>query len=183
MSSIHRIIRASAVAVGAFALAAFAIAPAALAGTNSSFIGPFTHNATIKSPVPANGAINPYGVAVVPTSTASLVKGDVLVSNFNNSANQQGTGTTIVQVSPGGRRTVFARISTSTLPGRCPGGVGLTTALAVLRHGWVIVGSLPTANGMADTARAGCLIVINSHGTPVSTISGGPINGPWDMAW
>src|SRR6516162_8148033 len=119
MSSIHRIIRISAIALGAAALAAFAIVPAAQASTNPSFIGPFTHNDTITTTVPANGDVNPYGVAVVPTSTGSLVKGDVLVSNFNNSANKQGTGTTIVQVSPGGRRTVFARIKASSLPGRC----------------------------------------------------------------
>src|SRR6185437_14972931 len=131
----------------------------------------------------ANGDVNPYGTVVVRRSVGRLVAGDVLVSNFNDRANLQGTGTTIVQVAPGGRRTVFARLSRSLLPGRCPGGVGLTTALAVLRHGWVIVGSLPTTNGMAATARAGCLIVINSRGMPVSTISGGPINGPWDMTW
>ena len=118
MSSIHRIIRASAVAAGAVALAAFAIAPAAQAGTNSSFIGPFTHNDTITSTVPANGDVNPYGVAVVPTSTGSLVKGDVLVSNFNNSANLQGTGTTIVQISPGGPQTLFAQINATTCPAR-----------------------------------------------------------------
>src|SRR5437762_14214969 len=110
MSSINRILRASAVALGAAALAAFAIVPAAQAGTSSSFIGPFTHNDTITSTVPANGDVNPYGVAVVPTSTGSLVKGDVLVSNFNNSQNLQGTGTTIVQVSPGGQQMVFAQI-------------------------------------------------------------------------
>ena len=107
MSSIHRITRASAVAVGAAALAAFAIVPAAQAGVSSSFIGPFTHNDQIASTVPANGDVNPYGVAVVPASTGSLVKGDVLVSNFNNSANLQGTGTTIVQISPGGQQTLL----------------------------------------------------------------------------
>src|SRR5437764_14375263 len=110
MSSIHRIFRASAVAVGAVALAAFAIVPAAQAGTSSSFIGPFTHNDTIKSTVPANGDVNPYGVAVVPTSTGSLVKGDVRVSNFNHSANQQSSGTTIVQISPCGKHSRFAQI-------------------------------------------------------------------------
>jgi hypothetical protein len=45
----------------------------------------------------------------------------------------------------------------------------------------VIVGSLPTADGMSATAQAGCLIVLDSSGNPVETISGGPINGPWDM--
>ena len=121
-------------------------------------------------------------MAVVPTSTGSLVKGDVLVSNFNNSANQQGTGTTIVQVSPGGRRTVFARIKASSLPGRCPGGVGLTTALGILPGGWVVVGSLPTKDGTSPTAKAGCLLVINRNGRVAETIAGHGINGPWDMA-
>jgi hypothetical protein len=182
MSSIHRITRVSAVAVGAAALAAFAIVPAAQAGVNSSFIGPFTHNDTITSTVPANGDVNPYGVAVVPTSTGSLVKGDVLVSNFNNSANLQGTGTTIVQISPGGQQTLFAQIDASKLPGPCPGGVGLTTALGILPGGWVVVGSLPTADGTGATAQAGCLLVISNKGKVAETIAGHGINGPWDMA-
>jgi hypothetical protein len=182
MSSIQRILRASAIALGAAALAAFAIAPAAQAGTSSSFIGSFTHNDTITSTVPANGDVNPYGVAVVPTSTGSLVKGDVLVSNFNNSNNLQGTGTTIVQVSPGGQQTVFAQIDASSLPGPCPGGVGLTTALGILPGGWVVVGSLPTTDGTAATAQAGCLLVINNKGKVAETIAGHGINGPWDMA-
>jgi hypothetical protein len=182
MSSIHRITRASAVAVGAAALAAFAIVPAAQAGVGSSFIGPFTHNDQIASTVPANGDVNPYGVAVVPTSTGSLVKGDVLVSNFNNKANLQGTGTTIVQVSPGGQQTLFAHIDASKLPGPCPGGVGLTTALGILPGGWVVVGSLPTTDGTSATAKAGCLLVISSKGKVAETIAGHGINGPWDMA-
>jgi hypothetical protein len=181
MSSIHRIIRTSAVALGAVALAAFAIVPAAQAGTQSSFIGQFHKIKTIASTVPQNGDVNPYGVAVVPTSTGSLVKGDILVSNFNNSGNLQGTGTTIVQVSPGGQQTVFAQINASTLPGPCPGGVGLTTALGILPGGWVVVGSLPTKDGTAATARAGCLIVVNRWGQAAETLSGHGINGPWDM--
>jgi hypothetical protein len=57
----------------------------------------------------------------------------------------------------------------------------LTTALVVLRAGWVIVGSLPTSDGTSATAEAGCLIVLNSDGVPVKTFAGSPINGPWDM--
>ena len=181
MSSIHRAIRASAVAVGAVALTAFAIAPAAQAGAHKSFIGQFNKIDTVASTVPANGDVNPYGVAVVPTSIGSLVKGDVLVSNFNNADNLQGTGTTIVQVSPGGTQTVFAQIP-AKLPGPCPGGVGLTTALGILPGGWVVVGSLPTADGTGATAQAGCLLVINSGGQVAETIAGHGINGPWDMA-
>jgi hypothetical protein len=59
--------------------------------------------------------------------------------------------------------------------------VGLTTALAVLGSGDVVVGSLPvTKNGMG-TPKAGCLIVLDSSGTPIETWSGNGINGPWDM--
>src|ERR1035438_10773756 len=55
-----------------------------------------------------------------------------LISNFNNSSNLQGTGTTIVQITPRGTQSLFALIDAATLPGACPGGIGLTTALAVL---------------------------------------------------
>src|SRR6266480_2039312 len=182
MPSIHRIARVPTVAAGAVALAAFAVAPAAQAAAHGSFIGRFHRNQTVASTVPGNGDVNPYGVAVVPTSTGSLVKGDVLVSNFNNSNNLQGTGTTIVQISPGGQQTVFAQINASSLPGPCPGGVGLTTALGILPGGWVVVGSLPTTDGTSATAQAGCLLVINSSGKVAETIAGHGINGPWDMA-
>ncbi len=134
---------------------------------------------TIASTVPANGDVNPYGVAIVQQTVGNLKQGNVLVSNFNNVQNLQGTGSTIVQVSPNGSVGLFAQIG--KVPGSCPGGIGLTTALVALRSGWVIVGSLPTTDGMADTAQAGCLIVLDSTGKPVDTISGPPINGPWDM--
>ena len=140
-----------------------------------------THFITLTSTVPANGDVNPYGVAVVPASVGALHRDDVLVSNFNDSANAQGTGTTIVQVSPAGKVSTFAQLSAANLHGGCPGGVGLTTALVVLRSGWVVVGSLPTTDGTSATAQAGCLIVLDSHGTARETFTGSGINGPWDM--
>ncbi|NJC73376.1 hypothetical protein HC031_27175 [Planosporangium thailandense] len=145
---------------------------------------PFHTVSTISSTVPANGDLNPYGTTVVPVSKDRLRTGDVLVSNFNNAQNQQGRGSTIVEISPGGKQRLFAQISPAKLPGgpgSCPGGIGLTTALVVLRSGWVVVGSLPTTNGMAATAKAGCLIVLDSNGTVRETIAGHGINGPWDM--
>ena len=136
---------------------------------------------TVSSTVPSNGDINPYGVFAVPRSVGRLNRGSILISNFNASNNFQGTGTTIVQISPTGNFSLFAQINPATLPGPCPGGVGLTTALVVLRSGWVIVGSLPTTDGMSDTAQAGCLIVLDSNGNVVETITDPQINGPWDM--
>jgi hypothetical protein len=136
---------------------------------------------TVASTVPGNGDINPYGVVVVPRTTGNLVQGDVLVSNFNDAGNAQGTGTTIVQISRSHHFSLFAQIDASSLPGLCPGGVGLTTALTIVQDSWVIVGSLPTSDGTATTAGAGCLIVLNRFGTPVETFAGHGINGPWDM--
>src|SRR5262249_9458239 len=135
----------------------------------------------VASTVPANGDVNPYGVAQVQSTVGKLANGHILVSNFNNSANLQGTGTTIVDIAPDGKTSVFAALDAKTLPGSCPGGVGLTTALVVLRQGWVIVGSLPTKDGTAATAQAGCLIVMDNMGNPVETFFGSLINGPWDM--
>lgn len=154
--------------------------PPALAASGT-FLGALHKNAKIASTVPSSGDVNPYGLAVAPVSTGKLVAGDVLVSNFNNRGNKQGTGKTIVEISPKGHVSLFASLNPRKLPGACPGGVGLTTALVALRSGWVIVGSLPTKNGSSSTMRAGCLLVINSSGQAVESIAGAPINGPWDM--
>lgn len=152
------------------------------AGTSSAaFISGFDNVQTVASTVPKNRDVNPYGMAVVPASKGRLVAGDILVSNFNNHRNLQGTGTTIVDISPSGKASLFSALDANKLPGACPGGLGLTTALVALRSGWVVVGSLPTKNGKSATAERGCLVVLDSSGKPVETISGPAINGPWDM--
>ena len=164
----------------------FGLGAGAASARPASFIDGLTPS-TLATTVPSNGDVNPYGIVTVPRSVGKLEQGDVLVSNFNNAGNAQGTGTTIVQIPPGdmdqnaGDAPLFAKISPHGLPGPCPGGIGLTTALAVTRSGFVIVGSLPTSNGVSNTAKAGCLLVLNSDGKVVETIAGGPINGPWDM--
>jgi hypothetical protein len=127
------------------------------------------------STVPANGDVNPYGVAFVPPrfpAGGTLHSGDILVSNFNNSQNQQGTGSTIMQVPPGGPPAVFFQASS---------GIGPSTALAVLKEGLVVVGSLPTADGTCATAQAGSLLVLDSSGNQLASIAEADIDGPWDM--
>ena len=149
----------------------------------ASFLGQLHGLTQIASTVPANGDVNPYGVAVVPTSGGRLTAGDVLVSNFNDKANVQGTGTTVVQVSPAGKTSVFASISALPAGQACPGGIGLNTALAILPGGWVVVGSLPTTNGgvLPGLDPAGCLIVLDNRGTVAETITNSNIVGPWDL--
>lgn len=181
----HRITLAAATgvvgAVVAVGTAGVALAPGAGASVASSFTGGFRTISAVASTVPPNGDLNPYGVAVVPRSKDRLHKGEVLVSNFNSKANTQGTGTTIVEISPSHHMRVFASITHTGLPGACPGGIGLTTALAILPGDFVMVGSLPTKGGDPATSKAGCLLVLNADGRVVETFHGHGINGPWDM--
>jgi uncharacterized protein (TIGR03118 family) len=129
------------------------------------------------STVPAvNGDLNPYGIAFVPPHFAGggpLNPGDILVSNFNNSSNAQGTGSTIVQITPNGQQSVFFQ-GPST-------GIGLTTALGVLKSGFVIVGNVPTdSNGNAQN---GSLMIIDRNGNLVDNLTDSALlQGPWDLA-
>jgi hypothetical protein len=172
--------RAVALLAGVSAAAVVGVLPAAAGTGGGSFIGSLHNVAPVASTVPANGDVNPYGVAIVPESRGKLVEGDVLVSNFNNGTpapgGQQGRGTTLVEISPGGHQRLFAQIP----PNSVPGGVGLTTALVVLRSGWVIVGSLPTADGTSATMKPGELFVLDANGHVRKVITGHGINGPWD---
>jgi hypothetical protein len=134
------------------------------------------------STVPPNGDVNPYGVAFVPAGFPDggiTAAGDVLVSNFNNSANSQGSGTTIVRLRPGGLIAPPGTASvffTSSLP-------GLSTALGVLRAGFVIVGNVPTTDGTIATIGQGALQVIDRHGRWVQTWTDAQfLDGPWDLA-
>ncbi len=170
---------AAVLAVGVTPAAAALAASAPASAAPVPYLSHFTTVTDVASTVPSNGDVNPYGVATVPFSAGSLVRGDTLVSNFNASNNTQGTGTTIVEVAPSGQVTLFAQINPE-LPG-CPGGVGLTTALGVLNDGYVVVGSLPVTEQGTGTPEAGCLIVLNSAGVPVETWAGHGINGPWDL--
>lgn len=129
------------------------------------------------STVPANGDVNPYGVAFVPdkfeAGAGPLKRGDILVSNFNNSKNLQGTGTTIVRIAKSGPATTIFQGAA---------GLGLSTALGVLREGLIVVGDAPTTDGTAATAAPGSLLVLNDQGKLVQTISNAEIQYPWDMA-
>jgi hypothetical protein len=130
----------------------------------------------IISTVPPNGDVNPYGVAVVPRTllgTTVLQSGDILVSNFNNAQNLQGTGTTIVRINQQGQQSLFYQAPVT----------GLTAALGVLADGIVVVGSLPTADGTAATVQPGSLLFIDPRGNLLGALSGnGIINGPWGLA-
>jgi sugar lactone lactonase YvrE len=128
------------------------------------------------STVPATGDVNPYGIAFVPStfpSNGAIKPGDLLVSNFNNKANLQGTGTTIMRIS-GGQSSVFFQ---------APAGVqGLSTALGVLQDGYVLIGTVPSKDGTSATAQQGSLLVLDKNGKLVTTLTDASLlNGPWDL--
>jgi hypothetical protein len=132
----------------------------------------------LTSTVPANGDQNPYAIVIAPVSAGKIQKDEVLVDNFNDRNNLQGLGTTIVKYNMASKQlTLFAAIQRN-LP-KCPGGVGLTTAMTMLKSGWVIVGSLPSQDGTTRTKGQGCLIVLDSQGKVTNVIAGPNINGPW----
>lgn len=141
------------------------------------------------STIPSNGDVNPYGVAFVPRGFPSgglLHPGDILVSNFNNSENIQGTGTTIVRITPSGRQSVFFQ---------GPKVLGLTTALGVLKQGFVLVGNVPTVttgpapgtcttgpNGQEMGVLHGSLLILDRYGNPVINLTDETLlDGPWDL--
>ena len=162
------------VAVIALAPTAFAqSAPPSAIGGKAQQIIP---DIIISSTSPANGDLNPYGVAFVPPGFPSggpLAPGDILVSNFNNSNNVQGTGTTIIKLTPNGL-VAPAGNAVTFFQGT---GLGLTTALGVLKRGFVLVGNVPTSNGVIQT---GSLLVIDHTGKQIASLTN-QLNDPWDL--
>ena len=155
-----------------------ASAPGSVAAAQQAFIPSEINSST----VPANGNLNPYGVAFVPDgfpSGGTIAAGDVLISNFNGSGNIQGTGRSIVQLNPHGPIAPPGAAVTFFLS-RLP---GLSTALGVLRGGFVLVGNVPTTDGTFGTIGQGALQVIDRNGNWLQTWKD-PVflDGPWDLA-
>lgn len=137
-----------------------------------------------ESTIPANGDVNPYGVAFVPRGFPGgglLHAGDVIVSNFNNSANLQGTGTTIVRPNPAANASPSLFFQDASFP-------GFSTALGALRRGLVIVGAVPSTdgsgvcNGAEVNVGAGQLLVIDRFGNLRQVLTSPVLlDGPWDL--
>jgi hypothetical protein len=148
------------------------------AGEPKCFLETIRRHKTLASTVAENGDLNPYAVFVAPVSVGKIQKGDVLVDNFNKVSNLQGTGTTIVDYNPSTKRITLLAELPQNLP-QSPGGVGLTTAMTMLKTGWVIVGSTPSTDGTTRTKGDGALLVLDANGQFVASWTGTNINGPW----
>ena len=135
---------------------------------------------------PSNGDQNPYGVTFVPFQVpvggtsglnTNFNPGDILISNFNNAQNSQGTGnlqgngTTITRIQSTGLTSTFFQTPAALTQMNGHPGVGLTNALVCLQNGMVIVGSLPTTDGTFATVSAGSLLFIRRDGMLSSNIT------------
>jgi hypothetical protein len=157
-------------------LLSFVSAPFAFGGPKSMPFIPSQGSTSPSSPFSAD--LNPYGLAVVPKGfPLGIVKpGELLVSNFNNSAadgNIQGEGSTIVIMDPdtGQQTGVF-------FAGKPP--IGFTNALVAVKQGFVFAGSVFTTDASSPGQNGG-LLVIDRTGTLLTTITSGT-NGPWGLA-
>jgi hypothetical protein len=71
------------------------------AGAGKSVLKSLSKQIVIGSTVdPDNGDQNPYGLVIGSATGGKVKKGDLYVCNFNDKANVQGTGTTIVSLAP-----------------------------------------------------------------------------------
>lgn len=142
------------------------------------FLGAIGRHITLTSTVTDNGDLNPSAVIVAPVTAGKLQQGDVLVNNSNNISNLQGTGTTIIGYRPSTKQTSLFALLPQKLPG-CPGGVGFSGSMAMLKSGWVVVGSAPSTDGTTGTKGAGCLIVLDANGQIAAIWAGPTIDCPW----
>ena len=125
---------------------------------------------------PGNGDQNPYGLLYVPPGfpDSTIQPGNILVSNFNDKANNQGQGTTITVIHQDRTKALFAKVPTP----------GLTAAMGILRAGFVLIGSItvPIPSNFPG-AVGGPIRVLDSNGKLVTTITSTLfLNGPWEMA-
>jgi len=149
----------------------------ALAAGNSPVL-PVQVPSSVSTPTPEG---NPYGLTMVPSGFPKggiVAPGDLLVSNFNNSAGQQGLGTTIdFTNSKSGDTGPFFQVSGAQT-------TGFTNALGVAKKGFIFAGTVLTTDGTDGTAAPGDLYILDKGGNVVQTITPGTnlINGPWGLA-
>lgn len=121
---------------------------------------------TIGSTVdPLNGDQNPYGLDIAKSSAGPLAAGDLVVCNFNNAANVQGTGTTIVALHAQAGSTPTRIAQDASLLG--------CDALALA----------PNDNIWAAAFAANDNPIVTPGGVVVTTLPGGPWHHPFGQAF
>jgi len=114
---------------------------------------------------PTNGDRNPYGLAIALSDTGLFTSGDLVVCNFNNSSNVQGTGTTVEYIHPASGSTVHRFAQDATLLG-C-GSVSV----------------LPDDHVAVTAKLANDVVIYDPSASTKVTLSGSPFNGPWGSTY
>ena len=114
---------------------------------------------------PISGDGNPYGLTVSPTTSGRVRRGDLLICNFNAKSNVQGTGESVVALSPA--------------PGSKPRRVA---------HGKELKGCDALAIGSDLKLWASVMVandnpVISTDGKVVQNLKGKPYNQPWGQIY
>jgi hypothetical protein len=130
----------------------------------ASILAKLNASTTIGSTVdPINGDENPYSLAIAPSTRGLLHRGDLVVCDFNDSANVEGTGNSLIALDP--------------TPGSSPVPIFSSNALLGCTE------SVVTNNDDIWTAAfvAPDLAVVSPSGTLVSTFRGAPFTAPFGI--
>jgi hypothetical protein len=114
---------------------------------------------------PVNGAQNPYGLTIAPSTNGAFTAGDLVVCNFNGKSNVQGTGKSIIALHPKEGSNPIHVSSDSTLKG--------CDALALSPD---------------DTIWAAAMVandnpVLDASGNLIQNIKGKPFKQPWGQVF
>ncbi len=134
--------------------------------STSSVLSTLTNEQTIGSTTPETPHdVNPYGLDVAKTTSGKISAGDLVVCDFNNPGNVQGTGTEIVALHPVVGSTPQLIVKDNTL-------MGCNALVAA-----------PTGNIWAAAFKANDNPIFTSNGTLVTDLSNGPWNHPFGEAF
>lgn len=114
---------------------------------------------------PVNGAQNPYGLTIAPSTNGAFTAGDLVVCNFNAKSNVQGTGKSIIALHPE--------------PGSNPTHVSSDATLK---------GCDALALSPDDTIWAAAMVandnpVLDASGNLIENIKGKPFKQPWGQVF
>lgn len=113
---------------------------------------------------PVNGDQNPYGLDIAKATSGKLEAGDLVVCNFNDAANVQGTGTTIIALHP----------KAGSSPRRIAQSASLNGCDAL---------ALSPVSIWAAAFAANDNPIVSPGGVVLTTLSSGPFHGPFGQAF
>ena len=134
--------------------------------SDPSILNMLTKKTTIGSTVdPLNGDQNPYGLDIAKVSAGAFKAGDLAVCNFNDAANVQGNGTTVIALHP--------------QPGSTPRRVAQDHSL----QGCTEIALAPSDAIWASAFVANDNPIVSPSGAVITTLPGGPFHGPFGQVF